>query len=87
MAAFDNAAAEVYCAGGVAHYPFDPKRPFDEVAREIRREHASHRSHRRSSARRGSISDDRRKTRLKWTVAIVVCFIVAIALGMLIPTL
>jgi hypothetical protein len=67
-------------------YPFDPKRPFDEVAREIRREHAS-RSHRRSSPRRGSIADDRRKTRLKWIVVVAFCFVAAIALGLLIPTL
>ncbi|HTA18349.1 MAG TPA: hypothetical protein VK989_03605 [Polyangia bacterium] len=71
----------------MANYPFDPHRPFDEVAREIRREHASHRSHRRSSPRRGSIADDRRKTRLKWTIVIVVCFVAAIALGLLLPTL
>jgi hypothetical protein len=87
VAAFDNAAAEVYDAPGVAHYPFDPKRPFDEVAREIKREHASHRSHRRGKPTRGSIADHQRKTRLKWTIAIVLCFIAAIALGMLIPTL
>jgi len=71
----------------VAHYPFDPQRPFDEVAREIRREHASHRSHRRGSPRRGSIAEDRRKTRLKWIIAIVFSFAAAVALGMLIPAL
>jgi hypothetical protein len=71
----------------VANYPFDPRRPFDEVAREIRREHASHRSQRRGRPRRGSIAEGQRKTRVKWIIAIVFSFAAAIALGLLIPTL
>jgi hypothetical protein len=68
--------------------PHDPHLPFEEVARDLKREHRSRQSSRRAPrhSRPRTLSEVERKRRLSWTFAVIIGVGLAVAIGFLVPT-
>jgi hypothetical protein len=62
----------------------DPTRPFNEIARNLTREHRSHRAPRHSRPR--SLDEAARRLRWRWVLAVAIGLGLAVGVAFVIPT-
>ena len=68
-------------------YQRDPDRPFEDIVRDIKREHRNGRRRRAPrDSRPRTRSELGRQYRLRWTVAVVLGLGLAVVVALLIPT-